>query len=383
MKRKISVTTGTRAEYGLLRPVLINIQTSKKLELFLIVAGMHLSKKYGGTINEIKKDGFKIHATVDMMPRGNSTYHMAKSVGKGTILFAEIFHKLKPDINLILGDRDEALASALAASHMNIPNAHIHGGDKSQAGIDEYIRHAITKISNIHFAATQKSFQRIIKMGENPKYVFLSGSPGIDEVLDKKITSKKALEKKFNIKFLGNEILLVFHPVTTQAEMSGKQLNKILCAISNLKKPVIALRPNSDAGSNEILDNLIKFSKKHEYFQLHRNLSRSDYLGLIDNVGVLVGNSSSGIIEASYFAIPVVNIGIRQKGREKGKNVKDVGDSKTKVIQNAIINALKQKKKGDLSKIRIYGNGNASKKIVSILEKIKLDKKLIQKQIIY
>jgi UDP-hydrolysing UDP-N-acetyl-D-glucosamine 2-epimerase len=220
-------------------------------------------------------------------------------------------------------------------------------------------------------------------LGENPKYVFQSGSPGIDEVVSNKITSKKDLEKKFNIRFTGSEILLVYHPDTTQAEMSGIQINKILNAISNLKKPTIALGPNSDAGSKEILDNLLKFSRQNQYFQFYKNLRRSDYLGLLNNIGVLVGNSSSGIIEASYFAIPVVNIGIRQKGREKGKNVIDVSDEKSNLIQNAILNALKRKKKGNLSKIRIYGNGNASKKIVSILEKIKLDKKLIQKQIFY
>ncbi len=173
MKRKISVITGTRAEYGVLRPVLKKIKASKKLDLFLIVTGMHLSQKYGKTINEIKDDGFEIYAIVKMIPKGNSTFHMAMAVGEGTIQFAKIFQKLKPDINLILGDRDEALSAALAASHMNIPNAHIHGGDKTQAGIDEYNRHAITKLSNIHFAGTRNSKQRIIKMGESSQHVFL------------------------------------------------------------------------------------------------------------------------------------------------------------------------------------------------------------------
>ena len=383
MIKKITVTTGTRGEYGILRPLLNEIKKSKKLDLCLIVAGMHLSKKFGKSIDEITKDGFKINAKVDMLPKGNTPYHMSIALGEGIIRFSKIFQKIKPDINLLLGDRDEMLASALAAYHMNILNGHIHGGDKSKGGMDEYTRHALTKISNIHFAATQKSYNNILKMGENPKFVFQSGSPGIDEVVSKKITLKKELEKKYNIKFSGNEILLVYHPVTTQVEKSGKQIINILKAVSNLKKPTIAVGPNSDAGSKEILDNLIKFSKRHEYFQFYRNLRRNDFLGLLNNIGVLVGNSSSGIIEASYFAIPVVNIGIRQQGREKGKNVIDVSDEKTKPIQDAIIAALKLKKRGNLSKIRIYGNGNASKKIVSILEKIKLDKKLIQKQIFY
>ena len=163
MKRKISITTGTRAEYGILREVLKQIKNSKHLELYLIVTGMHLDKKFGKTINEIKKDRFVIYTSFKMLPMNDSNYFMAKSLGAGIDRFAKIFHKLKPDINIVFGDRDESLASALAAYHMNIPNAHIHGGDKTKAGIDEYNRHVITKSSNIHFAATKKSFNRILK----------------------------------------------------------------------------------------------------------------------------------------------------------------------------------------------------------------------------
>ena len=201
MKRKISVTTGTRAEYGILREILNQIKNSRHLELYLIVTGMHLDKKYGKTINEIKKDGFVIYASFGMLSKNDSNYFMAKNLGVGIDKFARIFNKLKPDINIIFGDRDESLASALAAYHLNIPNAHIHGGDKTKAGIDEYNRHVITKSSNIHFAATKKSFNRILKMGENPKYVFLTGSPSIDEIFKNKILTKRQLEKntKFNL----------------------------------------------------------------------------------------------------------------------------------------------------------------------------------------
>ena len=183
MNRKISVITGSRAEYGLLKPVLKEILKSDSLDLYVIVTGMHLSKKHGLTINEIINDGFKIYSKINTIPKGNSTYHMAKSLGDGVTKFADLYKKLKPDINLILGDRHEVLSSALAAAYMNIPNAHIHGGELSQAGIDEYNRHAITKISNIHFAATKQSKKRIIKLGENPKFIFQTGSPGIDELI--------------------------------------------------------------------------------------------------------------------------------------------------------------------------------------------------------
>ena len=225
MKRKITVTTGTRADYGILLPVLKKIQQSNQLELQLIVTGMHLSRKYGKTINEIKKDGFKISKIIEFLPKKDNNFEMSLTVGNGIISFSKIFKNLKPDLNLVFGDRDEMLSSAIAAYHMNIPNAHIHGGDKSKGGIDEYNRHAITKISNIHFAASRKSYERILKMGENPKYIFHTGSPSIDAIKENTITSKDQLEKKYNLKFTGNELLLLQHPVTTQSELSKKEIN--------------------------------------------------------------------------------------------------------------------------------------------------------------
>jgi len=384
MKRKISVITGTRADYGILRPVLREIVRSKKLQLYLIVTGMHLSRKHGLTINEIKKDGFKIHTTIKMLPSKDDNYSMANSVGEGIIKFAKVFKQLQPDINLVLGDRDEALAASIVSYHMNIPNAHIHGGDKSQAGIDEYNRHAITKISNIHFVATKKSKKRVIKMGEDPKYVFLTGSPSIDEILDNKITAKTDLEKKYGFSsFTNNEILLVYHPVTTQTARSAKQIRNILDAIIKTKRPTIAIAPNSDAGNEEIFRYLRMYSQKYDFIKIYNSIPRSDYLGMLNNCGVLIGNSSSGIIEASCFDIPVIDIGIRQKDREKSKNVLSILDDSTFLIYNTILKALRLKQQKRLRREFIYGNGTASKKITKHLEKIILDKHLIQKQIYY
>ena len=383
MRRKISVTTGSRSEYGILRPVLQAIITSKKVELYLIVAGMHLSKKHGMTVNDIKKDGFKIYAEVDMIPKGNSTYYMAKALGRGIIEFSKIFLRLKPDINLILGDRDEAFASAIAASHMNIPNAHIHGGERSKGGIDEYNRHAITKISNIHFAVTKKSKERIIKMGENPKHVFLTGSPSIDEIITNKITSKEDLELKYGIRFTGKEILLLQHPVTTESEKSEEQILNTLNAVVKTRNTTIAISPNSDAGNKEIFQCLKSYSRKYDFIKLYSTLPRSDYLGMLKNCGVLVGNSSSGMIEASYFNIPVVNVGIRQKNREGGKNVFNVKDDTTNSIYHVLVKALQVRTYKKFLTEYIYGNGVASKKIVYYLEKINLNDELIKKQIFY
>jgi len=382
MKRKIIVTTGSRADYGILRQIIKEILASKKLDLYLIVTGMHLSKKHGYTINEIKNDGFKIHISFKMLPQTDSTYAMANALGKGIISFTKIFKKIKPDINVIFGDRDEMLASALAAYHLNIPSAHIHGGDKTQGGIDEYNRHAITKISNIHFAATKKSKDRILLMGENPKYVFLTGSPSIDEVFANKITNKIELQKKYDVNLDGNEILLLYHSVTTQSEQSGKEILNILRVMIRMNRPIIAIAPNSDAGSKMIFKYLETFAKKYNFIQVYPSVPRSDFLGLLKYCGVLVGNSSSGMIEASCFDIPVVNIGMRQKDREKGNNVVDVMDTSNASLHKAMMSAFRMKKQ-KIKKNRIYGDGAASKKIVKHLERITLDKKLIQKQIYY
>ncbi len=380
MKKKILVTTGTRADYGFLRPLLKKIEKSTKLELILVVTGTHLSKKHGFTINEILHDGFKISQKIYMMPKTDDNYGMAIELGKGIIAFSKCFKKFNPDINVILGDRDEMLASSLTAYHMNIVNAHIQGGDVS-GGLDEYTRHAITKISNIHFAASEKSKKRIIQMGENSKNVFFTGALSIDEIKSNSITEKQDLEKKYKIKFTGNEILLIYHPVTTESNMAEQQILIILKSILKTKKPIIAISPNSDAGYRKILNQLQLFAKKYSNLKVYPSLPRQDYLGFLKNVHVLIGNSSSGLIEASYFNTPVINIGRRQTNRERGNNVFDVdGDSMTsiyKILQK--LNLYKSKK----NTIDIFGTGDASSKIIKILEKMTLDKNLIQKSMSY
>jgi len=380
MKRKITITTGTRADYGFLRPIIRRMIASKKIQPYVIVTGTHLSKKHGMTINEIHRDDYTVYATIKMMPQNDSLYSMSKVLGEGIIRFSNIFKKLQPDINLVLGDRDEMLASSIAAYHMNIPNAHIHGGDKS-GGLDEYTRHAITKISNIHFAATKKSFTRIIKMGENPKYVFLTGSPSIDDLGNGDISSKEELEAKYHISFGSETILLVQHPVTTQVYDVEKQISNTLNAIIKLKKPIIAIAPNSDAGGTKIFNYIKKYSQKYNFIRLYPSVPRRDYLGMLNNCAALVGNSSSGFIEASFFSVPVVNIGVRQQERERDSCVTDVKDVSSRSILLAIRKALSlpRIKKTSL----IYGNGTAAIKIVEILEKIKVNQELIEKTISY
>ena len=342
---------------------------------------MHLSQKFGKTIDEIKKDGFKIFKSFDMVPKKDSKFESTKQLGNAINSFADIFQKIKPDINLVLGDRDEMLASSIAAYHMNIINAHIHGGDRSQGGIDEYNRHAITKISNIHFTASKKSKKRIIRMGEDPKYVHCSGSPSIDEVRSNKISHKNELEKKYNLQFSEKPIILLQHSVTTQIDESQSQIRSTLDAIKKLKKNTIVIAPNSDPGNVSIFNELQNHAKKYDFIHFYENIPRRDFLGLLKHGGILVGNSSSGMIEASYFGIPVINIGIRQNGRERGKNVVDVAHSSDKIYR--LLRTCLEQKRLDRKPEKIFGTGNASKTIVKYLEKIKISDDILKKQIGY
>ena len=379
-RKKILVTTGTRAEYGILYPLLKKLQKSKKIKLILVVTGTHLSKKHGYTINEIKKDGFKIDAKVKMIPKILDKKNLTKEIGHGIIQFSDIFSKFQPDMNIVFGDRDEMLASAITASHMNIINVHIAGGDKS-GGIDEYNRHAITKLSNLHLTNTETSRKRVEKMGENPKFIFNTGSLAMDEIKEN-TSSKTNVEKKLNFKLNGDEIILIQHPVTTQLDLVEIQIQNTLRAMVNLKKPTIAIAPNSDAKSNVIYNKLQECSKKYDFIHFYNNFPRNEFLGLLKYCGVLVGNSSSGIAESSCFSIPVVNIGIRQEGRERGKKIIEIKDFKSAQIEKAIKSALNKKNEHKLLKNTAYGDGKTTNRICKILEK-PTSKEIIQKYISY
>ncbi len=373
-KIKISVVTGTRAEYGLLRPILSEFKKRKNINFYLIVTGSHLSKEHGMTINEIKNDGFKIHSKFSWNTNDDSLSNSSTMLGKSIVNLTKIFNKIKPDCNIIFGDRIEMLASALVGTQLNIPNIHIHGGDLS-GGIDEYNRHAITKLSNIHFPATKKSEERIRQMGENPNNIFLFGSTSLDDIKSYKLPSKSSIEKKYKINLSKKTIILLQHPVTTQTTSTSKHFNETLKALKKIELPTISLVPNSDPSYKNILKLLNKFSNSNSWFISLPSLPRLDFLSLVKNSGVLIGNSSSGLIEISHFNTPVINIGNRQKNREKSSNVIDVQNSSNQ-IQRAINYALTDFKP---KKTKIFGNGNASKKIVNQILKTNFKKQFSEK----
>lgn len=380
--RKIAVLTGTRAEYGILKPVLKAIKTHPRLDLALIVTGMHLSKEFGYTIKEVRKDGFKIDAEVEMLHAEDTGAAMAKSIGKCIEKMTEALKRIKPDFLVLLGDRAEMLAGAVAASYMGIPIAHLHGGEVS-GSIDDSVRHAIAKLAHVHFPATQESANRIIKMGEDPSKVFIVGAPALDTILNERLSKQVELSKKYGIDLSKPTLLVLQHPVVTEADEAADQIKETLNAIVELKHQTVIIYPNADAGGRRMIK-VIKRYEKYPFIKSFKSIPYTDYLGLMRVASVMIGNSSSGIIEAPSFHLPAVNIGTREKGRERSTNVIDVRHNKREIIK-AIKKALYDKLfRAKVKKCRNpYGDGKAGPRIAEMLSKIEITPKLIQKKIAY
>ena len=382
--KKVAVITGTRAEYGLLYPVMRAIQNHSELDNSIIATGMHLSPEHGYTVKEIEKDGFKVDVAVDMLLSNDTGASMSKSVGIGLIGITQALEQIKPDIVLVLGDRDEPFAGAIAASHMNIPLAHIHGGDSTTGGcIDESIRHSITKFAHIHFPATEESAERIEKLGEEPWRIHTVGAPGLDTILNTKLISKEQLIEQYSLNANEPLLLAIQHPVTTQPENAANEMRTTLEALAELGMQTILVHPNSDAGGRSMIE-VIKEYEHLPFLHTFKSLPHIEYLSLLNIADALVGNSSSGIIEASSFHLPVVNIGIRQEGRQRTNNVIDVASNKEQIIE-AINNALYDEtfKQKVNECINPYGDGKAGLRIAEVLAGIEIDQKLLQKKITY
>ena len=365
-KRRICAVTGTRAEYGLLYPVLKEIQSRKKLSLQLIATTAHLSNEFGLTYKQIEKDGFNIDEKIDNLLPSDSALSMAKSTGLVTMLLADSFQKLNPDVVLLLGDRFETHGAATTALLMNIPIAHIHGGEITEGAIDEQIRHSITKMSYLHFCSTEEYRHRIIQMGESPLRVFNTGAPGIDNIVNFKLLSKSTLEEQLNWKFAQKCALFTYHPVTLANDDLKKDLSIIFDILVDSGIGVLFTYANADSGGRIINKKIEEFCKSNpSQFKVVKNLGQLRYLSAMKHVDFLIGNTSSGIIEAASFSKPVVNIGDRQLGRLKGVNVIDC---KIKELDKSIGLALSS----DFiikcqNQQNIYGIGDASTSIVNEL----------------
>jgi UDP-N-acetylglucosamine 2-epimerase (non-hydrolysing)/GDP/UDP-N,N'-diacetylbacillosamine 2-epimerase (hydrolysing) len=375
-KRKIAVVTGSRAEYGHLSLLMRYISDDPLLDLKLIVTGSHLSSRFGSTINEIKRDGFHISSKVRIPLYSDREASTAVAMGKAIIGLARAYEHIRPDIIAILGDRFEIHAAASAAVPFRIPVAHIHGGESTEGAIDEQFRHSITKLSHIHFPAAEPYRRRIISMGEDPRRVFCFGAPGLDTIAMSVCMDRKVLSEELNIPANMRIGVVTYHPVTMKGGAAADDIDGILDALHTVRGVYwIITASNPDAGGRSINRKIKRFVKDNPSIAKFRaSIGRSGYLSLLKHADVMVGNSSSGLIEAPEFGLPVVNIGDRQRGRVRGINVIDVRECCKSSIAAAVKKALSSKFRNSLKRMKNpYRGANASRKIAGKLKNIALE----------
>jgi len=377
-KKNILVVTGTRAEYGLLRPIMREIQKSKKLTLEVLVTGMHTLTKHGETMQEIRHDRMPI---VSVVPVGLDDT-MTDALSKEIAGIGEYCAKNRPDLIVVLGDRDESFAGAIVGGHLGIPVAHIHGGDKTGLVVDEYIRHATTKFAHLHFAATKASARRIKLLGEELWRVFVVGGPGLDELRSLKTLSKKDISMKYKLSAEKSWHVVLMHPVALDKTSLKNQIAPLLKEVSVLKGEKIILYPNADTGSHIFIAEIEKY-RDMPGVHIFQHIPRVDLIALLKNATLLIGNSSMGIIDASYLRIPTVNVGSRQAFRERGANVIDAGYDTASIVKAIRRVSSASFKKKLVHATSPYGDGKTAPRIARIIEKNINKAKLFHKTITY
>lgn len=381
--RNIAVVTGTRAEYGLLYHTIKKINEDNSLNLQLVVTGTHLVKQYGNTIENIINDGFSVSDHVDIIMASGTKVSIAKSIGLAVSEFAKTYERLATDIVLILGDRYEIFAAATAAMMMNIPIAHISGGEITEGAQDEQIRHSITKMSHLHFPGAEVYATNIINMGEELWRVFNVGDPGIENIKHMYFLNQSEIEKDLGIWIDSETLLVTFHPVTLELGQLSYQIQNLIEALEESNKKVIITYPNSDTGSEQIIEQIALLSKRNKNVSVFKNLGSQRYLSIMNLCGAVVGNSSSAIVEAPYLKVPSIDIGNRQKGRLTSESIIHCGHDKNEILY-AINKALSAdfKYKCQLSK-SLYGEGNTSTEILCVLKSININEKLLKKKLVW
>lgn len=367
--KKICIVTGTRAEYGLLMPLLEQIKQAEDLELQLLVTGMHLSPEFGLTYKLIEADGYTINEKVDILLSSDTPVGISKSMGLGMIGFAESFDRLQPDMVVLLGDRYETFVAATAASVARIPIAHLHGGETTEGAFDEAFRHAITKMSWLHFTSAEEYRKRVIQLGESPERVFNVGAIGIENIKKMPLMNKDELEKSLGITFQKELLLVTFHPVTLEDATSEVQFRNLISALDTIENTtIIFTKANSDTDGRIINEMIDDYTNEHlENTLAFTSMGQLRYLSAMKLASAVVGNSSSGIIEASSFKVPTVNIGDRQKGRMQAKSVINCEPNKEEICK-ALQVALSDEFSNQLADIKNpYGDGKVSGKIIEVI----------------
>lgn len=372
--RKICVVTSSRADYGLLKSLISCLDSDPKFNLQLIATGMHLLPKFGNTYKEIETDGFKINHKIKMLSNSDTAEAIIKSMGKGSINFADVLVKIKPDLIIVLGDRFEILTVASSALIASIPIAHLHGGESTEGLIDEAIRHSITKMSHLHFVATENYRKKVIQLGEQPNRVFNVGGLGVDRIKNTKLLKKKEIEKILNFKFANKNLLVTFHPVTLEKNNEESHFKQLLLALKLLKDTnIIFTLPNADKNGQIIIKLIKNFVRKNLNAKSFSSLGQLNYLSCIQFIDGVIGNSSSGLLEVPTFKKGTINIGERQKGRTQASSIINCKPER-RSIELAIKKLYSKKFKLQLRKtINPYGNGGATKKIIKVIKNFNLD----------
>ena len=378
--RRIAFLTGSRGEWGYIRPIIRLIENDPNMDYQIIATNMHMLPQFGNTVNEIERDGFHVIEKMYMTYDGFTSVTMAKSLGSLLLELPTVIQRLKPDILLLAGDRGEQLVGAIVGVHLGIPVAHIQAGELS-GNVDGIIRHSITKLAHIHFAANEEFAERVIRMGEQKFRVFTSGAPLVDEIVNGEFTPEEEIREKYRIEKSGNFVLAVQHPVTEEENLSGSQVEETIEALLELGWPAIFIYPNADAGSEGIRAKLSKLKRPN--IRLFRNLPRQDYLGLLRVADVMVGNSSSGVMEAPSFGTPAINIGRRQNNRLQAANVINVNYNKDEIVAAIRQGATPEFRAIARSSKNPYGDGKASERIVEVLKTIEINEELLRKEMTY
>ncbi len=378
--RTIGVVTTSRADWGIYRPLLKAIQGEPGLELRLIVSGMHLAPEFGLTMRQIEQEGWPVAAKVEMLLSSDSPEGVAKSMGLGVMGFAQALAQINPDLLVILGDRFEMLSAAVAALPLGLPLAHLHGGELTLGAMDDAARHAMTKLSHLHFVSTREYARRVVQMGEEPWRVTVCGALSLDNLEGMELLDLSALGQELDLNLDPAPLLVTYHPVTREPGQGPAQMAELLAALEQAGRQAVFTLPNADAGGRELASMVRSFTSDHPWAAIRDNLGTQKYFSLMKHAAAMVGNSSSGIIEAPSFGLPVVNVGARQAGRVRGANVVDVGCGRRE-IQAGIAQALEPSFRQGLAGVpNPYGDGGAAGRVVTALKQAKLGAGLTTKR---
>ena len=380
--KTIGVVTVGRSDYGIYLPLLRRMVAEPDLRLWIFASGTHLSAEFGMTVREIERDGFELRERIDMELVSDTPEGIAHSMGVGMAGFARAYARSRPDVLLVLGDRFDMFAATAAAVPFRMPIAHLHGGELTRGAIDDALRHAMTKMSHLHFTSTEVYARRVMQLGEEPWRVTVSGAPSLDNLRVMELLSKQEIEKLVGMPMDPALLLVTLHPVTLEHEKAGWQAEELLAALEGVNRPVVFTGTNADTGGRAIRRAVDTFVKRHGGARLVENMGTRAYFSMMKHAAVMAGNSSSGIIEAASFGLPVVNIGSRQEGRVRGANVIDVGPERA-AIAAGLEKALEPGFRASLCGMKNpYGDGRASKRIVAKLKTVALDDRLMVKRFV-